>query len=287
MRSCRTRRASASARSRSSSSRSASPTPTAGREGKQRILTAYLNQNFYGNNSYGVKAAALSYFDVRDLSTLTIAQAATLAAIPQAPSTYDLVRNAVEDEDETSWSCRPTRPSCSGATSCFDLLADDPPGAPSPGDQYSRDQDFLAAMEEPLVLRPQRSCPGLASAPLRLVRPRGAAPSSSAATTETCDPLEARRLARHDDPRLEIQQSAEKWVEAAALVPHRANPGRGRQLGVPYAPGCSEPAEPERLERRRSPRSTTRAARSSPTSARPTTTSGARSARRCSRSSTC
>ena len=29
-----------------------------GEEGKQAILTAYLNQNFYGNNSYGVRAAA-------------------------------------------------------------------------------------------------------------------------------------------------------------------------------------------------------------------------------------
>ena len=33
-----------------------------GQSGKEQILTAYLNQNFYGNNSYGVKAAARGYF---------------------------------------------------------------------------------------------------------------------------------------------------------------------------------------------------------------------------------
>ena len=33
-----------------------------GEAGKQQIITAYLNQNFYGNQSYGVKAAAKSYF---------------------------------------------------------------------------------------------------------------------------------------------------------------------------------------------------------------------------------
>ena len=33
-----------------------------GDAGKQQIITAYLNQNFYGNQSYGVKAAAKSYF---------------------------------------------------------------------------------------------------------------------------------------------------------------------------------------------------------------------------------
>ena len=29
-----------------------------GDEGKQRIMAAYLNQNYYGNESYGVAAAA-------------------------------------------------------------------------------------------------------------------------------------------------------------------------------------------------------------------------------------
>jgi Membrane carboxypeptidase (penicillin-binding protein) len=64
-----------------------------GVEGKQQIITAYLNQNFYGNQSYGVKAAAKSYFG-KSLAELTLAQDAILAAIPQSPTQYDLVRNA-------------------------------------------------------------------------------------------------------------------------------------------------------------------------------------------------
>ena len=44
-----------------------------GETGKQQIITAYLNQNFYGNQSYGVKAAAHSYFG-KDLKDLTLAQ---------------------------------------------------------------------------------------------------------------------------------------------------------------------------------------------------------------------
>ena len=66
-----------------------------GERGKQQIITAYLNQNFYGNNSYGVKAAAQSYFGVA-LEDLSISQAALLAALPQSPSSYDLVRNAIQ-----------------------------------------------------------------------------------------------------------------------------------------------------------------------------------------------
>ena len=61
--------------------------------GKQQIITAYLNQNFYGNQSYGVKAAAKIYFG-KSLADLSLAQAAILAAIPQSPTKYDLVRNA-------------------------------------------------------------------------------------------------------------------------------------------------------------------------------------------------
>ena len=64
-----------------------------GQEGKEQIITAYLNQNFYGNQSYGVKAAARSYFG-KSLDDLTLAQAAILAAIPQSPTRFDLVRNA-------------------------------------------------------------------------------------------------------------------------------------------------------------------------------------------------
>src|SRR4029079_8053140 len=35
-----------------------------GEKGKQQIITAYLNQNYYANQSYGVKAAAQTYFGV-------------------------------------------------------------------------------------------------------------------------------------------------------------------------------------------------------------------------------
>ncbi|HVD67146.1 MAG TPA: biosynthetic peptidoglycan transglycosylase, partial [Actinomycetota bacterium] len=37
-----------------------------GVEGKRQIIAAYLNQNYYGNQSYGVKAAAKTYFGLTD-----------------------------------------------------------------------------------------------------------------------------------------------------------------------------------------------------------------------------
>jgi membrane peptidoglycan carboxypeptidase len=60
-----------------------------GDEGKQLIITSYLNQNFYGHGAYGIAAAAKIYFGVGDLNKLTPAQAALLAALPKSPSNLD------------------------------------------------------------------------------------------------------------------------------------------------------------------------------------------------------
>lgn len=54
---------------------------------KEEILELYLNLIFLGRNAYGVKAAARNYFD-KNLRQLTLAQAALLAGMAQAPSRY-------------------------------------------------------------------------------------------------------------------------------------------------------------------------------------------------------
>jgi penicillin-binding protein 1A len=55
---------------------------------KEEILTIYLNQIFLGAHSYGVEAASRTYFG-RHATDLTLAQAAMLAGLPQAPSRYN------------------------------------------------------------------------------------------------------------------------------------------------------------------------------------------------------
>ena len=60
---------------------------------KRQILEMYLNQIFYGNQSYGVRAAAQTYFGVFDLNKLTLGQMALLAGLPQLPSAYDPTQN--------------------------------------------------------------------------------------------------------------------------------------------------------------------------------------------------
>ena len=58
---------------------------------KDEILELYLNEIFLGQNSYGVTAAAQVYFG-KSLDEVTLAEAAYLAALPQAPSVLHPVR---------------------------------------------------------------------------------------------------------------------------------------------------------------------------------------------------
>src|SRR5215475_5479507 len=57
---------------------------------KDRILASYLNDIYFGQQAYGIEAAARAYFGVK-AKDLTLAQAALLAGLPQAPSGYDPV----------------------------------------------------------------------------------------------------------------------------------------------------------------------------------------------------
>ncbi|MGH1424795.1 MAG: penicillin-binding protein 1A [Pseudooceanicola sp.] len=59
---------------------------------KEKILELYLNEIFLGQNSYGVAAAAQTYFN-KTLAELTPHEAAFLASLPKAPSDFHPVRN--------------------------------------------------------------------------------------------------------------------------------------------------------------------------------------------------
>jgi penicillin-binding protein 1A len=61
---------------------------------KDEILELYLNNIYYGNGAYGIEAAARNYFR-RSAKDLTLAQAASLAALPKSPTIYD-PRRSVE-----------------------------------------------------------------------------------------------------------------------------------------------------------------------------------------------
>ncbi|MFD3572772.1 transglycosylase domain-containing protein [Streptomyces sp. NPDC058644] len=63
--------------------------------GKKRILSNYLNITYFGQQAYGVEAAAQRYFS-KPAKSLQVQEAALLAGIVQSPSRYDPVNDTEE-----------------------------------------------------------------------------------------------------------------------------------------------------------------------------------------------
>lgn len=59
---------------------------------KDEILTVYLNQIYFGQGAYGIESASMYYFGKR-VQNLSIAEAATLAAIPKSPNYFNPFEN--------------------------------------------------------------------------------------------------------------------------------------------------------------------------------------------------
>ena len=62
------------------------------RYSKDRILELYLNQAYFGSQTYGLQSAAEAYFG-KPVGHLTLAEGALLAALPKAPSAYSPFQN--------------------------------------------------------------------------------------------------------------------------------------------------------------------------------------------------
>jgi membrane peptidoglycan carboxypeptidase len=214
-----------------------------GEAGKQRIMAAYLNQNYYGNDSYGVAAAARGYFGV-ELADITLAQAAILAALPQSPSTYDLVQNAVlecVDPTQDPETCADTQlvvpadsPIVQRRNRVLDLM-EQAGGTPLTGGQYTA-ADFEAAKAEPVVLAAQASNQWKVPQFVWQVR-RELTTRLCGEGAETCPVLERGGLRIVSTIDMDLQAIAEKWVKAAAIVPKAKNPrAAAKALGLTFEP---------------------------------------------------
>ncbi len=211
--------------------------------GKQQIMQAYLNQNFYGNQSYGIAAAAQSYFGITDLTKLDLAQSAILAGIPQSPSAYDLVQNAVE----TCTVTLATGAACPAGKTVLEV----PMSAPIVQrrnhildlmktnsvltlGKYT-ETDFEAAQAEPVILTPPSSQKWLAPQFVWQVRHQlGTILCPS--TPDACEQVDTGGYKVITTLDYKLQAKAEKWVKAAGIAPNQKNPAAYlKSINVPYA----------------------------------------------------
>jgi len=199
-----------------------------GDAGKQQIITAYLNQNFYGNQSYGVKAAAKSYFG-KSLDQLTLAQDAILAAIPQSPTAFDLVRNADEicldnvAEGQECTNFKMVVPQDSAIVQrrnhILDLMKS---RSPLTGNKHTP-AEYEAAKVEPVVLHQQVSADWKAPQFVWQVR-RQLGQMYCPDTPNSCPEVDTAGYKVITSLDLNMQRVAEKWVYVAARATHAKDP---------------------------------------------------------------
>ncbi|HYK95279.1 MAG TPA: transglycosylase domain-containing protein [Candidatus Dormibacteraeota bacterium] len=212
-----------------------------GDAGKKVIMQAYLNQNFYGNQSYGVQAAALGYFG-KDLNQLDLAQFAVLAAIPQSPTQYDLLKNAVRE--------------CSVTIQEGQVCPADKVTllVPATTDIVKRRNfvleqmktrsvlshhsvaEFDAAEQEPLILTPQAAPQWKAPQFVWQIRSQLAAILCGAGSADNCPAVDTGGYQVVTSLDWTMQQTVEKWLYASTRVTQLKSPNPvWKALGISSA----------------------------------------------------
>nr|WP_273759975.1 penicillin-binding protein 1A [Bartonella sp. ML70XJBT.G] len=69
---------------------------------KEHILELYLNEIYLGRGTYGIAAAALTYFN-KSVNDLTLEECAYLAALPKGPGNYDPFKNTQRAINRRNW----------------------------------------------------------------------------------------------------------------------------------------------------------------------------------------
>jgi penicillin-binding protein 1A len=202
-----------------------------GEAGKKEIITAYLNLNFYGNHSYGLKAAARSYFN-KPLEDLTLAEGAILAAIPQSPTKFDLTKNADEkcivDVAEGA-ECAPADlrlvvPNDSEIVIRRNYVLDRMQQfAVLTKGKYTA-AEYRKARQEPVILADQRTTPWKAPHFVWQVREQLAAILCPDVSVDECKKVDTGGYIVNTTLDWKMQLTSEKWTFVAARAPNAKNP---------------------------------------------------------------
>ncbi|HEY7968500.1 MAG TPA: penicillin-binding transpeptidase domain-containing protein, partial [Candidatus Limnocylindrales bacterium] len=184
--------------------------------GKESIITAYLNEIFYGHGAYGIAAAASIYFGVGDLTKLTPAQAALLAGLPKSPTNFDPYNYAKPDA-KGRLVVPPTAPPVVRRNYILESLSNS---------RWTRlsDAELQQALAEPVVLAGDKPLSFRAPHFTWQVRRQLQEILGSNASIETGGYTVITTL----DWR--AQQLAEKWLSAGAIAPNLSRKGSSSLL---------------------------------------------------------
>jgi membrane peptidoglycan carboxypeptidase len=198
-----------------------------GETGKQEIVTAYLNEIFYGHGAYGIAAAAEIYFGVRDLSELTPAQAALLAGLPKSPSTLDPY-NFVEPDAEGRLVVPPSAPAVVRRDWILNNLSTSRWTTLSPADlKNALAEPVVLVGDQPLSLRAPHFTWQVRRQLDEILKGKTPVESGGYKVITTLD--------------WNIQAQAERWLGAAAIAPN-VKPSESKYILDAYKIGSADRA---------------------------------------------
>lgn len=113
--------------------------------GKDQILGLYVNQIYLGQRAYGFASAARTYFG-KSLDQLTLAEAAMLAALPKAPSSYNPIANPQRAKQRQMYVLRRMREQGYVTADEFDSAAAAPIVTRKVADTYAVRAEYVAEM---------------------------------------------------------------------------------------------------------------------------------------------
>ncbi len=119
---------------------------------KDEILALYLNKIFLGQRAYGVAAAAQVYFG-KDLKQLSVAEAATLAGLPKAPSSLNPVTNPVRATERRTYVLRRMRELNFIDTEAYENALNVPMVSKLHGSNVELEAPYVAAMASKEMIR--------------------------------------------------------------------------------------------------------------------------------------
>ncbi|MBU6377166.1 MAG: penicillin-binding protein 1A [Gammaproteobacteria bacterium] len=183
---------------------------------KEEILGLYLNVIHFGKRAYGVAAAADLYFG-KTLDQLTLAEAATLARVPQAPSRYNPINNPEAAAQRRGYVLRRMRELGFIDAEAEQRAAAEPVRAREHARSFEVEAPYVAEM-----------------ARLELVQRFGAAAQN-----------EGYKIYTTIDPRQQI--AANDALRSGLLDYDRRHGWRGRKTKVGLAPGNTDAAELDAL----------------------------------------
>ncbi|MEO8208023.1 MAG: transglycosylase domain-containing protein, partial [Chloroflexota bacterium] len=212
-------------------------------DGKKQIITAYLNQNFYGNQSYGIAAAARGYFN-KSLSELTLSEVALLAAIPQSPSQFDLVKNALTEctitlpagNDCPAENVQLVVPQSAEVVLRRNKVLDLMETRSVLTSKLHTLDEYEAARKQPVILSKQGSTPWKAAHFVWQVRKQLGAILCGPENATSCEKVDTGGYRIITTLDWSMQQVVDKWLYAAARVPNFTDPAATlADLGIPKA----------------------------------------------------